>query len=953
MKLIFQHRQTWELLHNWQRNSLEIVAGFFFHHRGSAIQKSFEGLLRSLVLQLLAPVHEPYVKRYQPTWRTYQSIKEQLSLQQHKLWNAQLGLSNTLQQLRDLKDRDEEFNRLKDLDEKLIRQTGLDKELTRLKNLDEELIRLNDLDEELVRLNDPDKEVEPVKDKEVKRVKDLVKELMNLISGQPSASNSSADRLRHHIASRESRQKRLVAEEARCHAEIMRARAAIASIHLDLAGLEKRHARTPFRTELETKFLNDVLTSFRDHRGPDEVIPRLERILRQLLNQTTINIDVVLFFDALDEFDGHLDMISRFIKTLLRSSTASTTRVKVCMSSRPWETFQEHFASYPGFAVQDHTAQDIEEYAVGSVSAIQNTAVLGLVPTILERANGVFLWVRLAIKILLDTAMLSPESGSAASLEKSIRDLPDDLFEFYEMIVERISKRNRRYTFTLLELLARHKGPAAEAYQIRDAVLISGCKTFGEAARILEQLPQPGASGFGVDAARDARWKQDIHDWSGGLVEVKSLNSILQPQLMHQTVLEFIMGLRFKRMVLGDLANILDENGHSFHVKYWITSRALTLPPPLAEAKPTLVMDPHLDPLGLGHTHRKRPGRPWVPLSAKDNGVLVYRNDQKLDLEIFAFHIEQAELTTGKSQYDFLRGVPYEKLGLFSSEHPQLNKVVCLVSFAASFNLTLCLRDWVTLGLRGWKECFPRLRVVRGRLARWPLLSSLVFFPPVGAFYERYITTARLILESGFDIAEDPFFFSRLVAELWVTKSSADDKLADQATTAIPASALLALAKLALDHGQDPNISIKIFVGEEQRVFYTALHLAPPQLAVELIRHGADPRRVDSEGRPAIQCMLKYPPELAQEDRPSCAYRYEMCKMLISVERGPVNAGVSLEGVEDALAEFAREGYDISILDETLRAHSTPSQVSLDNVESQSKPELTGWLYKLWQYGKW
>ncbi|KAK0638959.1 hypothetical protein B0T16DRAFT_235197 [Cercophora newfieldiana] len=871
MKLIFQHGQTWELLHNWQRNSLEVFAGFFFHYRGSAIQKSFEGLLRSLVLQILAPIRDPYLKRYEPTWRRYQTMKARLSVQSQKLAHAKWLLSNATQEL-------------------------------------------NQVEEELGRFH----------------------------SMQSGAQNGfpPTDFLQH-IRSEEFKHRDLSAGIERHRADVKRAEAEVASICVDLTKWEDQHAGTPFSSETATKFLKDVATSFRSHRNSDNLIPRLERILQQLLDQTTIEMELVLFFDALDEFGGHLDMISRFMKTLLKISPTSKTRAKVCMSSRPWETLKAHFASYPGFAVQDYTAHDMEQYAVGSVSAFPDTTVLRLVPTILERANGVFLWVKLAVKFLLETAVLPPESGSVASLEERLRDLPDDLFEFYELIVERISKRNRRYTFALLELLLRHKGPPAEAYQVRDAVLTSGCKTFSEAAYILGQPPQSSAA------------VQDIQDWSGGLVEVKSQDGVLRPQLMHQTVLEFTMGLWFKKMVIGDLASILHENGHSFHVKYWLTARALRHQNALIPAESSL------DPLvPLGFNTRKRPGRPWVSSRAPSNRVLNYDSKEKLELEIFAFHIEQSELTTGKSQYEFLRGVPYEKLGLFSKLYTgnySWNADSCLLSFAASFNLTLCLRDW--------KEGHGEIWMGR-HLESWPLLSSLVFFPPAGAYHARYLTTARLIFATGFSMTQDPLFFPRLVAEFWVAKSSVVDHDPERAANSIPASDLLALAKLVLDHGQDPNVGIEIFLGVTNGITCTPLHLATPQLAAELIRHGAnpqagltrvnmpvrngpDPRPEDSLHRQPLHWILQHPQELAEEDCLSCAERYEMCNLLVHAVGVPIKISIPFLGVEATLAEFEGEGYDTSRLGPALRAPSyrTPGPQGLRNMGKE-------WYDKLRQYRK-
>jgi len=69
----------------------------------------------------------------------------------------------------------------------------------------------------------------------------------------------------------------------------------------------------------------------------------------------------------------------------------------------------KHFSHCPEFALQDYTKQDIENFAASSVADLQVTcrAVFRLVPTIIGKENGVFLWVRLALKVLFDTVMLS------------------------------------------------------------------------------------------------------------------------------------------------------------------------------------------------------------------------------------------------------------------------------------------------------------------------------------------------------------------------------------------------------------------------------------------------------------------------------------------------------------------------------------------------------------------
>src|SRR5688500_15528286 len=99
MKLVFQSDITRNLIHSWLGNSWEIVAWFFFHHRGSAIQKSLEGVLRSLILQILAPLEGPFTKRHRFTWTEYKRLREQLSDQYAKLTSVQGTLSKTVHEL--------------------------------------------------------------------------------------------------------------------------------------------------------------------------------------------------------------------------------------------------------------------------------------------------------------------------------------------------------------------------------------------------------------------------------------------------------------------------------------------------------------------------------------------------------------------------------------------------------------------------------------------------------------------------------------------------------------------------------------------------------------------------------------------------------------------------------------------------------------------------------------
>jgi hypothetical protein len=92
MKYIYQSRQTWNLLHDWRSDSLEIKACFFFHHRGSPLQKSFEGVLRSLIIQIMEPHRRAFEKEARWIWERYEGLKNDQARLERQLKIVRKGL---------------------------------------------------------------------------------------------------------------------------------------------------------------------------------------------------------------------------------------------------------------------------------------------------------------------------------------------------------------------------------------------------------------------------------------------------------------------------------------------------------------------------------------------------------------------------------------------------------------------------------------------------------------------------------------------------------------------------------------------------------------------------------------------------------------------------------------------------------------------------------------------
>ncbi|KAH7357079.1 hypothetical protein BKA65DRAFT_220909 [Rhexocercosporidium sp. MPI-PUGE-AT-0058] len=173
---------------------------------------------------------------------------------------------------------------------------------------------------------------------------------------------------------------------------------------------------------------------------------------------------VILFIDGLDEYHGdHGDHLSperpeyyREIVALLKS--LSSPDLKICFSSRPLLIFHTNFDNRPKLRLQDLTYNDIHIYAkdklvndpiVAELRLEQDWDPSWIVSCIVERAEGVFQWVVLVVRSLLNGI---DKFDDFEKLKERLDGIPQDLMKVYDYMLRQIEPQYRAEGFKIFAM---------------------------------------------------------------------------------------------------------------------------------------------------------------------------------------------------------------------------------------------------------------------------------------------------------------------------------------------------------------------------------------------------------------------------------------------------------------------------------------------------------------------
>ena len=308
-------------------------------------------------------------------------------------------------------------------------------------------------------------------------------------------------------------------------------------------------------------------------RRPSWDFSSLKSVLVSLIEQRHVKIRILLLLDALDEHQGDNEVLASLLRILVDKSDNERVKLKICLASRSWTVFQQHFGDCPGFSIHDHTKEDIMTYIrarLGSCGPQEmrqsdQDNITSLANLVAARASGVFIWVRLVVDLL---AKGIQDGTPHRTLEEKVNKIPQELRDLYADTLRRIEPEYSSEAFIMLQTTL----CSFEPLPLGVLMFTSDLNTNSRGIKPdINPLPNDSAwYARNVTMEPTSSQKSRLASRSGGLLEVVQGDQFdfgsdrLVVQFIHQTVKEYVQSTS-KNLGLAQIsANIRQQNGYNF-----------------------------------------------------------------------------------------------------------------------------------------------------------------------------------------------------------------------------------------------------------------------------------------------------------------------------------------------------------------------------------------------------
>lgn len=274
----------------------------------------------------------------------------------------------------------------------------------------------------------------------------------------------------------------------------------------------------------------------------------LQTHLTKAISTITKSHDLWLFVDALDEsIDATASaMVKEFI-SLLEENGDSNANFHICFTARHYPVPTKHCEFE--LSVDQNNKRDIRTYVENGLAGDKELLQSQIPSTIVDRANGIFLWARLALEkaISLDQKGLRLES-----IQKAINVIPPTLEELFESLISTLEEEEERAISLKIMQWICFAQRALSLDELRWAMVADD-----DLSR--ESLDDCRSDPLFI--AEDERLQRRLTTLSCGLVEV--MRHTKSVEFIHQAVKEFFLYQGLSRLRGIDKATNMDQIGAS------------------------------------------------------------------------------------------------------------------------------------------------------------------------------------------------------------------------------------------------------------------------------------------------------------------------------------------------------------------------------------------------------
>ena len=190
---------------------------------------------------------------------------------------------------------------------------------------------------------------------------------------------------------------------------------------------------------------NDPFSSWPEHRLRDALRKSLESAKH----------GVCILVDGLDEYEGNVLEVIKFLGSLATSNNSQEKSIKICVSSRPEPIPSQFLQHLPHLSMSDHNSSGIRSYCSLTLEGIEpevceSQNISQLSDTIVERAEGVFLWARFALEELIQGY------SSGETLDEiliRLESIPTSLEQIYDRMLGHMEPMAKKECMVMLQLV--------------------------------------------------------------------------------------------------------------------------------------------------------------------------------------------------------------------------------------------------------------------------------------------------------------------------------------------------------------------------------------------------------------------------------------------------------------------------------------------------------------------